>query len=210
MITLQKFCGNADDARIGRPWSADGWTMATNGHVLVRVPRIDGVEENPMAPLIVGSAVGSVLSQEPEEWVYFTDVPEPALVVCPVCSGDGSVLLCPECDGAGVVEFETRFNDYGEFECLSCRGSGKVSKVTLSLMVGISMDDAACSCERCQGRGTVWDDKPVEVSGVLFGDRYLALIGALPEVEIGVFGPENAARFRFRGGDGLLMPRRKV
>ena len=208
MIYLQKFCGNADDSRINRPWSVDGWTMATDGKILIRVPLVDGVEENPKAPDVFHGSVGLAFDKEPEAWVDCPNISEPQPVLCPVCGGDGSNMLCPECDGAGVVYFDTQFNDYGCFECLSCRGSGKVSKAKWSGMVGISMDDAACSCERCHGKGTVFDDKSVDVSGVLFGDRYLALIGELPEAEIGVFGPEEAAKFRFSGGDGLLMPRR--
>lgn len=208
-MDLQKFCGNRDDERMGRPWSVEQWTLATDGKIMIRVPRVEGVEENPKATKCLSGEVGRAWNKEPAEWVPCPRLPEPCPVPCPVCDGSGKVFLCPECDGAGEVLLETDFNDYGEFECLSCRGRGRVSKVKWLSMTGISIDDAACCCERCGGRGATWDDKPVEVNGVLFGDRYLSWIGALPESEIGAFGEGKAARFRFRGGEGLLMPRRR-
>ena len=42
--------------------------------------------------------------------------------------------------------------------------------------------------------------------------KYLAgnaLIAVLPNAEIGPFKPTESARFRFDGGDGLIMPRLK-
>lgn len=49
---LQKFCVDSVDARqnIARPWSRGGWSYATNRHILLRVPRLADVEENPIAP----------------------------------------------------------------------------------------------------------------------------------------------------------------
>jgi len=208
-VDLQKFCGSQDDDRIGRLWSVDQWTMATNGHILIRVPRIDGVEENPKAPKVVGSFVGKCLDREPAVWVKCPEVDGPQSKTCALCAGSGKNFLCPECDGSGEVSFETQFSDYGEFCCLSCRGFGKVSKVKWVRMTGLHLDDVSCTCENCGGSGKVFEHKPIDVFGVMIADFYLSLVGDLPGVEIGVFEPDHPVRFRFDGGDGLIMPRKR-
>ena len=48
---LQRFAAGEDDLRsIHLPWSRGEWTYATNQHILVRVPRLADVEENPQPP----------------------------------------------------------------------------------------------------------------------------------------------------------------
>ena len=47
-INLEIFCDPSHPG-LARPFSIDAWSYATNGHILVRVPRRDDVTENPAA-----------------------------------------------------------------------------------------------------------------------------------------------------------------
>jgi len=51
-IDLKLFCDPNDPVRpwLGQPFSAGAWTYATDGHIAVRVPRLEDVAENPAAP----------------------------------------------------------------------------------------------------------------------------------------------------------------
>lgn len=64
------------------------------------------------------------------------------------------------------------------------------------------------TCENCEGTGKVWLHRNVEIGGTAYSDVYLSWIAELPNAEIGPFPFPDAARFRFDGGDGQLMPRR--
>src|SRR6185369_15900200 len=48
---LKKFCAR-DGTRyhIDKPWSDRDWTYATNGHIIVRIPRLVSVPEDKLAP----------------------------------------------------------------------------------------------------------------------------------------------------------------
>ena len=48
-INLDIFCDPSSPG-LTRPFSVGTWSYATNGHILVRVPRRDDVAENPDAP----------------------------------------------------------------------------------------------------------------------------------------------------------------
>lgn len=52
LIDLSHFCYTEDDGRsyLKQPWSRGGFTYATNGHVMVRVPRRADVPDNEAAP----------------------------------------------------------------------------------------------------------------------------------------------------------------
>ena len=47
---LMKFCGGNDRAGIATPFSIGEYTYATNGHIMVRVPRIADIPERTDAP----------------------------------------------------------------------------------------------------------------------------------------------------------------
>jgi hypothetical protein len=61
-------------------------------------------------------------------------------------------------------------------------------------------------CPDCGGSGMIAPKTSTLISGARFDDRYLALLGSLPNCQIGITGQYTAARIRFDGGDGLLMP----
>lgn len=116
MIDLQKFCGNEwYRPYLHKPFTRDGFTWATNGHVIVRVDPVDGVEPlSDKQPLNVGATVAGL-----EMANFFTpsfDLPpaqEPTMVECAWCEGRGTVHDCPDCgcicedcDGKKMVQSE--------------------------------------------------------------------------------------------------------
>jgi len=83
-----------------------------------------------------------------------------------------------------------------EQDCEECGGSGRID------FAGINN-----RCQECSGKGKTPRHIGVEVGGIPFSDVYLSWIAELPGAEIGPMGPLEPARFRFKGGEGLLMPR---
>lgn len=83
---LQKFC-STDSTRhhIQAPWSREEWTLATNGHIGIRIPRLEQIPENPNAPDLLKLFSDSYAL---EGRLAFT-VPEPVsdIKVCHVCNG---------------------------------------------------------------------------------------------------------------------------
>jgi hypothetical protein len=111
-IDLQQFC--SDDPfreNLSKPFTLGDFTYATNGHILVRLPKIDGVEEIKNAP-----NPSKIFKDFPAP-NYFVSLPAlalpplegPEIVDCDVCGGSGKEHECPDCD----------------CECMACDGSGK-------------------------------------------------------------------------------------
>jgi hypothetical protein len=106
-INLDLFC-DPECREPGRdlsvPFSLNGHTYATNGHIAVRVPRRPDIPENKEAP-----------NAEGLPWnfsrVTFGPLPEPELLLdrCLMCLGRGRKHECPDCS----------------CECGHCNGSGK-------------------------------------------------------------------------------------
>lgn len=98
---LQQFAAGEDDLRyyIRLPWSRGEWSYATNGHIIVRVPRLADVDENPQAP-------GAEKLFAETKQAEFIPVPECAMppdVDCTYCDGTGKDpgdrrYNCKECD----------------------------------------------------------------------------------------------------------------
>lgn len=193
--TLQKFC-STDEMRenLARPWTVDEFTYATDGCMLIRVPRIEGVEGNTSAPN-VKKFFSEHGHDDGSEWLLIPETKGNELVPCDECGGSGKYDECQECEGSGKVEYENDYNTYG-MTCKTCDGSGKAGK--------------GKECELCDGSGKMEKVVKIELNGVLFNAGYLKLISALPSCQIQVTVSEMhpPAYFRFDGGVGLLMPMR--
>lgn len=122
-LDLQQFCG-VDECRyyLMKPFSRDGFTWATNGHVLVRVPQrseypdIDSkIKINIAAPLKGHEAAKffkPAFELPPAHGSHGS---------CEKCSGRGYLHDCPDCD----------------CECSRCDGSGiSDSEHFISVSVG--------------------------------------------------------------------------
>ena len=116
---LKQFCADREDPRpyLRQPWTRDGYTWATNGHIIIRVPVIDGIPDCP------NSRDGVLLfsqQKEPIDWI-----PVPA--VEPTKTED-----CENCDGTGTHECSCGT----EHDCGECDGMGKVESKPQAIKVG--------------------------------------------------------------------------
>ena len=87
-------CVSEDETRfaICSPWSAGDWTYATDGRLLVRVPRLDGVPENKNAPKdLEREVLGFEQLPEVAEWWELMEIER-----APVTSD------CDECERASA------------------------------------------------------------------------------------------------------------
>jgi hypothetical protein len=90
-----------------QPFSRGDYTYATNGHVIVRVPRRDEVPEQPKAPLTVGAVFYKIDASLPFRRIPRYEIPEAKKSPCIHCF-DGFQHDCPNC----------------ECECEECDGTG--------------------------------------------------------------------------------------
>jgi len=84
-------------------------------------------------------------------------------------------------------------------ECDNCGGWGKIGSKSKHH-----------ECEECDGTGTIQITIPIEVNHQKFSDVFLSEILTLPGVKF--FQGKSwmdVLYFKFTGGDGVLMPRRK-
>ncbi len=69
---------------IDKPWSRDGFTYATNGHIIIRVPLLPDVPEDKEAP---GTDFLFKKVPIPDTWLPIPELPEPIFEVCDLCGG---------------------------------------------------------------------------------------------------------------------------
>lgn len=111
----------------------DGWTGASDGHVLVLLSRVvPGIEGEPftgmvktMREFMALEANGVTVSlQELRQWMKGGEV----LPKCSACDGSGYQGDCDRCDGAGDIGCVCQeCDDEHEYECRSCKGIGKIA-----------------------------------------------------------------------------------
>jgi hypothetical protein len=167
-INLEMFC-SSDPSRpvLARPFSIGLWSYATNGHILVRVPRRDDVAENPEAP---NAAHFYETAKKPRRY-------EPL----------------PKLELAEPFEWEE------QLECWRCLGKGKAHHFC---------PDCRCECRECSGtgKGTTKHFKTTQIGSGSYNSKYVSWLQSLPNTEIGQPYKRKPLAFRFRGGEGLLMP----
>ena len=185
---LKKFVSQDDPRKYMRsPFTRGEWTYATNGHIAVRVPKIDGVEILPEK--YIPSLEGLFQSVGGNDFIALPWMPP--LEECPLCSGTGIAYECPDCDGEGEFEHGTH-----SYFCEECGGSGQVEYGS----TGVS------ACRHCDGTGAK-RNAPTKVGGSHFDLFYLHLINGLPGAKFSPgAGQEGMACFVFDGGEGILMP----
>lgn len=175
-LDLQRFCADEFPARMVKPFSYGKHTYATDGHILIRVPRRGNVSERQDAPL-----QGDVLSLFTPMgmdgvWTAFPEIKLPAPGPCKWCDGSG------EDQGIHSVK---------GVPCLECDGSGFGKPTGIYRFKTFDLDI-----------------------------KYAALISEMDESEICVphvefeISPvgkksEHTILWRFKGGDGVVMPMRR-
>lgn len=99
---LQRFCAEGYDLRyyLRKPWSRGNRTFATNGHILIHVPRLAEVPEDAKAP----DTTRLLESAKTGKWRLVPETAMPPDVPCGWCHGSGKEMSdrrykCEECDG---------------------------------------------------------------------------------------------------------------
>lgn len=102
---VMKFCVGEDDPRqyMRQPAINDGFVVATNGHVILRVPvgQFDGVEHLPSDSKLSTLGVHHFFDQSFLPDPVRLILPEP--VICPECGGKGSVFALERAVKQGLL-----------------------------------------------------------------------------------------------------------
>jgi len=206
MMTIERlrdFC-SVDETRweLLSPFTQGEHSFATDGRLVVRVPRLEGVSTEPRkadaAKLFLPDRGRLPVVEFPPRWQALPELWDE----CQSCGGTAKQkerVKCAECDGTGSVTCGECGNDH---DCGKCRGEGDVP------------GRPEVPCEDCDGLGKIEVCTPVlgMPGEVGFNDRYLRRVFSLPGVVMR-HDPAEAmepAYFTFEGGDGLLMPMRIV
>lgn len=195
---LQRFVAHDQDIRdhLRQPILRGEWIYATNSHIIVRVPRADGIDTRESDK--PAGLADLFEKNRRDEFIALPDLPPGEK--CNVCSGSGIGYKCLDCDGEGAF-------DYGchSYRCKGCDGVGRVD----------DGDDADKEpCLECDGSGER-HGQAIKVEIWHYDRRYLAKIYDLPGLKFSQRqeGPQSwddtpPAYFSFTGGEGLLMPLR--
>lgn len=196
-MDLLKFCHSSTLYNIDKPFSRGEWTYATDGRIMIRVPRVDGYDED-KGPKDVADMFQQAVSRE--DFPVWQPLPDFKLVHkhCPACNGYGWQVYCPEvgnpyCYGFGEDDKCRGYDD----ECLRPCNPGT---------------DKAKPCEICNGTGSMPVNQGPVVDGTVSKVRinaiYLDKIKGLPGVQIAPYDSNSVIQIKFAGGEGLLMPMR--
>ena len=206
---LQQFCSKSRyEERKHTPFSVGEFSYATNGYLMVRIPRLDDVPERDDALNL--DRVAPSFATEIALWLPVPFIAPIAYISCEVCGISGKAYQCPECEGDGSVDPDTKFNSYNPVDCKTCEGNRQISREEINSLNNYFGDIEIIEevCESCSGEGKFYTAQAIPVGDALFSDKYLHSIGQLDGCEIGVVDAVKPSRFRFDGGDGLIMPMR--
>lgn len=171
-VDLKQFCDATEErAWLRVPFSSGGYTFATDGAFMIRVPLVVGV------PVIERAEYPNRLVAifAPFAGAEFA---KPEIASVPDTQDTSKNIACPSCGGLGK-----------EHECPEC----------------------TCTCEGCDGAGRI---KQVDKVSTMFRGRiyrlkFIRQMLALPGVEICTAAPtepRDPLKFRFTGGEGVVMP----
>lgn len=205
-IDLLRYCAKkGHDPRdyLYAPWIEGDWAYATNGHLIVRVPREACPDAGPRTDRHPKGAhlFEKYIDKIAGEFVVMPPQPKPD--TCGVCRGTGVVFAnpCPDCkDG----EF-----DHGDhtYECKNC----EYSPAGPGYIGSDSTEGEGVTCGNCNGRGVV--DKTfcsVKVLGASLDPIYAWWMSLLPQVRVRAKPDDSTVpvAFIFDGGQALVMTRR--
>ena len=104
MINLKSFCAKDNYRHMEIPWSRGAYTFATDGGIIVRVPKIPDIPDNANSPdalkLWAKVEIGNL------EWTAnLPDLPPVKMTPCEDCLGESRAAIreCEECGGMGNV-----------------------------------------------------------------------------------------------------------
>ena len=186
---LTAFCAE-DNTRyaITQPWVKGGYRYYTDGRIVVRVPTADADYEGelsfpPGEEVFAPHDFNAVTDWRP----WPTEEPPTEMEKCRNCKGTGK-KICDTCDGDGTTECP----ECGSF--IDCPDSGgTASKV---------------ACAECRGAGAIRRPAAVTIGKRHVAGRFVVKVrDNCEEAQWSDSGEANECMlFRFKGGQGLLMP----
>lgn len=192
---------NPDEVReyLRQPFNLDGYTVATNGHCMLRTalqPQYADCPDVLKRPLqkmfkTLDRLSGSITKPLPEiNW--------PNRKPCSACLGKGgtNAQICSECHGEKQLTFSSSQNTY-TVTCKGCNGRGELDGLPLLLL-----------CNECGGSGKSqhYELEPIWIEGIKLNPNYLAIIAK--ESLISVAGSEDGTKLYFitpLKGSGMIQ-----
>lgn len=151
---LQVFCGtNEDRVELMQPWSRGEWSYATDGRVMVRVPRRGEVLDIAFAPMNAAALFTESFPRE-TSWEVLPELPEITMKDCLWCDGLKSEEGpgCDECGGEGKMPNLTpcRFGER-DLNLIYLHKLARLGRVELAVEFGLHDTPLAFRWEGGQG-----------------------------------------------------------
>lgn len=196
-MNLLEFCRPNTMYNIDKPFSRGEWTYATDGVIIIRVPRVAGYDED-NGPKNLEEMFSEASGRDVTLWQQL-----PAFELkyshCAWCDGKGMTVSCPE---VGNPNGKCGFGEH-----IKCRKYNDDCQRPCK-----PGTEGAKPCEWCGGKGEVaLNDGPIvngSISSVKLNAIYLDKIKDLPGVQIAPHDFKLPFLIKFDGGEGLLMPMR--
>lgn len=208
---LKKFClkkryNDVKDERlktIGEPFSIDGHTYATDGHILVRLKGLYA-KINKSAPNAHKVFNFKEFSNTDVKWININknnilNITKHPDIECPVCTPhqkETIVMVCENCGGEGYEECDLGY----EHECNFCT-DGYIKKI-------INPSD----CWECLGarvkRNNVFTIKQKDYTTYLFVGFIILFLENFKNIKISTTREHGAVMVKFDEGEGLIMAMR--
>ena len=193
MVDLKEFC-SIDAARVNitTPWNDGEYALATDGMMIIRVPRQEGLPERGAEPFMRPDYRCVIKVPAGAEYVTEFPVVKEFEENCRECGGSGSDQIdCDDCSGKGEVECECCGQDT---DCDNCDGTGKIG-------------DPNKVCAECNGAKT-FAKRIHKIGDSHFQSLLIDRVKDLTGIRIANVGDMTPAHFIFDGGDGAIMPLR--
>ncbi len=200
-MNINDFCNKHDYREYFRePFNIGERTIASNGYVLLSVPRcVDNAHGDDLPEKLCETILRMLDDLQAQQFAPLpTDITMPEPNDCPSCKGTGHAKRteCPECEGEGETIAETDHNEY-EVLCKTCSGDGFV-------LSSVGNEDE--ECENCDGTGKVYDRYAhVRINGVVINANYLNLIKDAPGLEVAADTQKRVLYFRALDQEGIIM-----
>lgn len=192
---------NSNRKSITSPFSQGDYTYATDGHRIIRVKRVADISERTEAPSIDNLLKYFEAGVSANSYLSLPEVDFDALIKmrsCPHCHGTKTYSICDDCEGEGVVYLYAKSGLEYECNCQLCNQNGTRA------------GEKGQACEECDQNGQISQNPPpiVNIGPAMFNAQYIKSISLLEGVQI--LQPAthvSALYFKFKDGDGLIMPR---
>lgn len=199
-LNLYHFCNPSDLRPYCRdPFTLNGLTVATNGHVLLFAPfDQDIVTAEQLAsksPISLQTIYDTIQAATFKPMPLLLDI---KTITCEDCEGTGKSarVKCIECDGDGEIVYDNGHHRY-DWDCEMCEGAGYTV-----------ITNSQAECQSCYGKGKhAMFLSGQTMEGIRFQNSYLSLILDLPELVYSIIelGSNKALAFKNSMYSGLIM-----